>query len=276
LIDGVAPHTHPTRFAYDRAALVAAHPDVILTAEVCPTCLAVYRPVADGVARATATVDGREVIVLAFDPRRLEDALAPIVPVATLLGHAERGQRLLHVRSARLLALSMHVARYLVRNGGERPSVLLARLDESAAADGRSLLVPGLWLPDMIDAAGGRPLLAVAGGEDVRTTPATAQAARPDVLILASRSSPAEQEGVAADLLARPGWEDVPAIAAGRTWLLRFDALLASPGPHLVDGVEVLLRMIFPTALGANGTPPAPERALPLATAARTRAPGGP
>jgi ABC-type Fe3+-hydroxamate transport system substrate-binding protein len=128
----------------------------------------------------------------------------------------------------------------------------------------------------MIDAAGGRPLLAIAGDEDVKTTAATAQAARPEVLILASGGPPAEQERAAAGLLAAAGWEDVPAVATARTWLLRLDPLFTSPGPYLVDGVEVLLRMIFPTALGANGTPPDPERALHLATTAPRTAPQAP
>jgi len=45
---------------------------------------------------------------------------------------------------------------------------------------------------------------------------------------------------------------------------LKLDGLFTRPAPHLVDAVEVLLRMVFPAALGANGTPPPPERALKL------------
>ncbi|MGH2354809.1 MAG: hypothetical protein ACRDJN_24640, partial [Chloroflexota bacterium] len=92
LLDGVAPHEHVARIVIDRAALAEARPDVIFTEEVCPVCLEAYAPLAEGAAVADGAAGGRRVRVVSLAPRRLDDVLAQIVPVATLLGHPERGQ----------------------------------------------------------------------------------------------------------------------------------------------------------------------------------------
>jgi iron complex transport system substrate-binding protein len=252
LVAGVAPHAHVARYVVDESALAAARPEIILTEEVCPVCRALYRGLADGVAVAEAGVDGRDVPLLTFNPRRLEDALAPIVPVATLLGRAERGERLLHARGARLLALSMHVARHLVRTGARRPTVALIR----GEADGDRLVVPGRWIPDLIDAAGGIPLLVGAGEDDVRVTPEEVGRAQPEIVVVGADGPAWADRGAAAMAhLSVPG---------AQVWALRYDGLFTRPGPRLVEAVEVLLRMISPAALGANGTPPAPDRAVLL------------
>ncbi|MDQ3699474.1 MAG: cobalamin-binding protein, partial [Chloroflexota bacterium] len=77
------PHDHVTRFVVDRAAVGALRPDVLITEEVCPVCLAEYDPLAAGAAVAQTTIDGHEVRLVSLHARRLEDVLAPIVPLAT-------------------------------------------------------------------------------------------------------------------------------------------------------------------------------------------------
>ena len=44
---------------------------------------------------------------------------------------------------------------------------------------------PGHWIPEMIDLAGGEPVLGVAGAKSVRTTFEDVHAAEPDVIIVA-------------------------------------------------------------------------------------------
>jgi iron complex transport system substrate-binding protein len=255
LLAGVTPHSHLTRYLLDPVALGAAGPEVILTEEVCPVCRAAYTPLADGAGVGRGALgSGRaaQVQVISFTPRRLEDALAPIAPVGALLGQAQRGQALSRARGARLLALSMHVARHLVRSGGTRPTVALLR------TDGERVVAPGYWYPDLVDAAGGVPLLAQAGGEDVPLTPAEVGAASPGLVVLGADTL-VRAEAALAGL--RPEIGAVPA------WALRLDGLFTHAGPGLVEAVETLLRIISPAALGANGTPPPPDRAFPVPVA---------
>ncbi len=277
LVSGLRAHEHTTRFVVDRPLLRAVRPDVLITEEVCPVCRSAYRPLVDGAAVSHTTIDGQDMTLVTLNARRLEDVLAPIVPLATLVGHPQRGHSLLNARSARLLALGMHVARHLVRNGGDRPRVVLAAVGDELSgprgmALGAPLRLPGRWLPDMIDAAGGVPLLAEAGADDLTLAPDRVSRARPDVLLVGAPDL-ASARGAATALVADGAWGHVPAARQGRIWALRLDGLFTHPSPRLVEGVEILLRIIFPQALGANGAPPAADRALPVH--ARLVRPGG-
>ncbi|HEX2184394.1 MAG TPA: hypothetical protein VHN78_02670, partial [Chloroflexota bacterium] len=123
---------------------------------------------------------------------------------------------------------------------------------------------PGRWVPDLIDAAGGIPVLVEAGDDSAAVLPDALAEARPEVLLLAVPDDPQARAAELTGLLAQAPWSNLPARHLGRTWALRFDGLFRHGNPRLVEGVEVLVRIITPEALGANGTPPAAERALLL------------
>jgi hypothetical protein len=93
------------------------------------------------------------------------------------------------------------------------------------------------------------------GGQDVPLTPAQVGAAGPDLVLVGAETLTQAEAAVG---LLRPAVGAVPA------WALRLDGLFTHPGPGLVEAVETLLRIISPAALGANGTPPPPDRALPI------------
>jgi hypothetical protein len=97
-----------------------------------------------------------------------------------------------------------------------------------------------------------------AGADDAPVSPAALRAAALDLLIVGAED--AEGQDGLARASAAGAFEGV----AAQRWALRLDGLFTRPGPHLVDAVEVLLRMVFPAALGANGTPPPPDRARPF------------
>ena len=102
---------------------------------------------------------------------------------------------------------------------------------------------PGHWVPDMVAAAGGVPVLGAAGGRSVRTTWDAVAAAAPSVVVAApcgfglDDSARLAAEALAAGLL--PG---VP------LWAVDANASFARPGPRLVDGVEALAAILHPAA----------------------------
>ncbi len=162
-------------------------------------------------------------------------------------------------RRARLLALRMHVARYLFRTGASRPRVAVLEL----GAPPRAL---GGWVPDMVDAAGGIPALAAPGAEHQAVAATAVAAAEPQVLLLGrSGVAPADLSREARLLVGTPPWERLPAVAAGQVWLISLDPYFVRPGPALVEGVEVLIRILHPAALATAAPAPAPDRALRLA-----------
>ena len=105
----------------------------------------------------------------------------------------------------------------------------------------------GHWVPDLVTAAGGRPVAAHPGGRSVTASWAEIAAARPDLAVVAPcgfhlDDAAAQAEQVAARL---PG---IP------VWAIDADGLVVRPGPRLADGVEALAAILHPEAVVA---PPA-------------------
>ena len=43
-----------------------------------------------------------------------------------------------------------------------------------------------------------------------------------------------------------PGWSDLPAVRDGRVWAVDANSFFSRPAPRLVEGVEILARIINP------------------------------
>ncbi len=145
--------------------------------------------------------------------------------------------------SARLLALRMHVARYIVRAGATQRSVI-AFLDEPTLARRGALMM------ELLEAGG-------ALNPDVLPLPTSTAGALPLADVHLFGDSGRTVEEVAAALRARARNPSGPHV-----WAINADVLLAEPGPGIVDSVEAILRIVMPEALGANGTPPPAEIAV--------------
>ncbi|HEV2309498.1 MAG TPA: cobalamin-binding protein, partial [Acidimicrobiia bacterium] len=112
----------------------------------------------------------------------------------------------------------------------------------------------GHWIPDMIQAAGGEPVLTRAGEYSVPVEWRELAAAAPDVVVVApcgyslagSLDLAATDARLRAELAATP--------AAEQVWAVDASAYFVRPGPRLVDGVEILAGILHPEAWPA---PPA-------------------
>jgi iron complex transport system substrate-binding protein len=45
-----------------------------------------------------------------------------------------------------------------------------------------------------------------------------------------------------------PGWSDLPAVKDGRVWVVDANSFFSRPAPRLVEGVEILSRILHPEA----------------------------
>jgi iron complex transport system substrate-binding protein len=101
---------------------------------------------------------------------------------------------------------------------------------------------PGHWIPEMIETAGGTPLLATGGARSERVTWEAVHAARPDAVIVAPCGfDRAGCQGLADELVASGA---LPAGVA--TYAVDANASWARPGTRLVDGVEELAHYLHP------------------------------
>jgi iron complex transport system substrate-binding protein len=107
----------------------------------------------------------------------------------------------------------------------------------------------GHWIPDMVAAAGGEPVLARPGEYSVPLDWETIRAAEPEVVVLApcGYSLDGTRDLAAADDRLRKELARTPA-GGGRVWAVDASSYFVRPGPRLVDGVEVLAGILHPGA----------------------------
>ncbi|MFC6286316.1 cobalamin-binding protein [Nocardioides sp. GCM10027113] len=208
----------------DEGALAGLDADLVVTQDLCAVCAVDVSVVDDALAHLGCTAE-----VLTIDPHTLDEVLESILVLGKATGHEPDAAALVADQRARLDAVRRRVA------GRPRPRVMLLEWTDPPFA-------PGHWVPEMIEAAGGEPLLGTAGEKSRRTTWEAVADAAPDVVVVA----PCGYDLAGATTLARelvaqgvlpPG---VPAhpVDANAAW--------ARPGTRLVDGVEHLAALLHP------------------------------
>ncbi|HVB14721.1 MAG TPA: cobalamin-binding protein [Candidatus Dormibacteraeota bacterium] len=226
-----ALHEGSSLYALDQAALRRARPDVILTQELCEVCAVGYRQVLD----AARLLPGRPT-VLSLEPNTLADVLRSFGDVGQVTGARERAAELVRGLWARLDAVRGAVA------GKERPRVVcLEWLDP--------LMVAGHWVPDQVDAAGGIDVLGEPGARSRVISPEEVIAAQPQVILSMPCGYRLEESAAQVQKLAAiTGWAKLPAMRSGQVYAVDGSWYFNRPGPRVVDGIEMLARILHPEA----------------------------
>ncbi|HZB68351.1 MAG TPA: cobalamin-binding protein [Ornithinibacter sp.] len=211
-------------YRLDAGALSGLDADLVVTQDLCAVCAVDVSVVSDALAHVGCTAE-----VLTIDPHTLDEVLESVLTLGAATGHREEASALVASLHDRLDAVRARVA------GRDRPRVVVLEWTDPPYA-------PGHWLPEMVVAAGGEPVLGAAGEKSVRTTLDAVHAARPDVIVCAPCGYDRAGAQAQADSLVSagvlPAGTPVHAVDANGSW--------ARPGPRLVDGVEELAAILHP------------------------------
>jgi iron complex transport system substrate-binding protein len=216
----------------DAGALRDLDPDLVVTQDLCAVC-------AVDISEVDAALDhlGCRAEVLTLDPMTLGEVLASIGTVGAATGHESEAGRLTDRLQARLDRVAL-----AVRNR-PRPRVAVLEWTDPAFSAGH-------WVPDMVTAGGGQPVLGRSGARSGPVAWDEVAATRPEVIVVAPcgyRLDGAHQ--LAADLVASGHLPSgVP------VWAVDADAAFVRPGPRLVDGVEVLAALLHPGSVPLDGS----------------------
>jgi iron complex transport system substrate-binding protein len=220
-------------YQLDDAAIAEIDPDVILTQDLCRVCAVPSGDVDEALERLGCSAE-----VVSLDPHSLDEVIDDIDRVGRVLGVEARAAEVTAALRARLGVVRASVV------GLARPTVLLLEwVDPPFGA--------GHWIPDMIDAAGGEPLLAAAGSHSGALAWDAIADADPDVVIVAPCGFGLD----GAVEHARLARAHLPERAS--VWAVDGDAHVVRPGPRLVDGVEVFTALL-------HGQSPPPGTATPI------------
>jgi len=170
--------------------------------------------------------------VYLVDPVSVGDVLRLVAGLGEVTGRRDGAQAVTAEFERRVAAVQERVA------GRPRPRVLYVLWPEPLIVPGRSSLVS-----ELISLAGGESVTADQGPGYPRMSLEAAVGRAPEVIILA-------RHGAGTGPAAREQWqrlESLPAIRSGRLYVADGD-LLHRYGPRVVDGLELLARLIHPEA----------------------------
>ena len=203
-------------YTLDRAAMAELAPDVVLTQDLCRVCALPAQS-----AREAVEAAGCPSQVVTLDPRRLAEVLDDALAIGAACGVAAAASAVRTALQARLDAVAARVA------GRPRPRVLVLEWVDPP-------FIAGHWVPDLVAAAGGEPVLAAPGQRSGTTTwPVVAWQQVDRVLVAPCGFGLQDAVQQASSIIDRlPAGVAVDAVDAG--------AVVTRPGPRVVDGVEAL------------------------------------
>ena len=210
--------------------LVDLQPDVILTQDHCEVCAVSYSDLSDAVKKRL----GSNVEIVSVSPSNLDDIFAAFATVSKALGEPEKGTGLIQKIKERFDDIQTK-ARAL-----KTPRVIAIEWMSP-------LMTGGNWMPEMIEIAGGKSLLASPGEHSPWVEWETIVAADPEILLIlpCGYDIPKTQSEIKS-LTGRPGWESLRAVKNGNVFILDGNKYFNRPGPGVLNSVEILAEIFHP------------------------------
>ena len=214
-------------YRVDQLLMRTLAPDVILTQDQCEVCAASLKDVE----AAVCDWVGQPVRIVSLHPEKLADIWRDIRIVGAATGRAAQAGELLASLRRRLDAAA---SRRLHR----RPSVLCVEWIEPAMTGGH-------WIPEIVQYAGGRSLLAPAGGPSPYVSWAEIAAADPDTIVVAPCGfDVARSIHEMAVLSGNAVWQSLRAVRESRVAVADGNRYFNRPSPAVVDTVDILSEVL--------------------------------
>ncbi|MEK7865894.1 MAG: cobalamin-binding protein [Planctomycetota bacterium] len=217
-------------YEVDLDALRAAQPDLVLAQELCDVCATPWATVVEAVRQVSP-----EAKFLNVSPKRITQVLEDVCRVAVAAGCPMAGEVLtMRLRSR------INEIRARSQGSGSLPRVVCLEWTDP-------LIVAGHWVPEMIRHIGAMDPLGEEGKPARRVTWDEVVQAKPEVLLVMPCGFDAEHAlAQVPRLVAMPGWADLPCVKRPRVWAVDANAYFSRPGPRLVEGIEILGKILHP------------------------------
>jgi iron complex transport system substrate-binding protein len=216
-----ALHAGSSLYQLDTDLLDHLEPDLIVTQELCPVCAVSYEIVASAAKRLRS--DPR---VISLEPSSLDDVLANIAFVGEVTDRADSAREVIGALRLRIEALRE-------RDKVPLRTLVLEWTDPPMSA--------GHWIPELIELAGGRPILAHPGENSQRLDWSAIAAADPEAIVVAPCGFDLAATNRAIALLGSvKEWKALTASRSGRVLAMDGNAYMSRPGPRLVDSAEIV------------------------------------
>jgi iron complex transport system substrate-binding protein len=242
-------HAGLSLYQIDEPLLRELAPDLILTQDLCQVCAPSGNEVSQVLKSLPKTPQ-----ILWMTPRSLSEIFDNVRDLGAATGRTSEADALVNDCTSRLEALAerMSVAALSERvpAGTRRPRVFCMEWLDPVFASGH-------WVPELVKIAGGVDELGSEHGESVRVSWDDVAAYAPEVLVIMPCGFNLQQTmkqiwsvfgryGPSSDAAGRSTFLELPAVKNGNVYAVDANSYFARPGPRVVEGAELLARLIHP------------------------------
>ena len=214
-------------YAINMDLLQQLAPTHIVTQTQCEVCAVSLRDVE----RAVEQLTGFDTRLIPLAPNSLQDIWDDIQRTADALGLDDQGSALVRHLQARL---------DMVPAASDAPRVAVVEWADP-------LMTAGHWTMELIERAGGVPLIGAPKGASLHFEMSDLAEADPDVIIIAPCGYDlARTREDAASLQEREDWRALRAVQQGRVALIDGNQYVNRPGPRVVETLEIIAEIINP------------------------------
>lgn len=224
---------HGSIYDLDTALLEQLNPDIILTQELCDVCAVSYKQV-----EKAARMYVADSTVVSLEPNTIEGIFETITTVGELANIPEKAAEVVAALRSRL-----DVVRKRTRDV-VRPRVFMLEWLEPPFA-------PGHWVPEQVEIAGGNAILGKSGHRSETTTFDAIFESNPEVIVLipcgyytADTMRQIENQTFPSN------WQEIAAVKNNEVWALDATKYFSRPGPRVVDGSEILAKILHSAIFG--------------------------
>ena len=218
-------------YEIDKALIQSLKPDVIITQAQCEVCAVSLKDVEEALSNLVSS----ETKIISLKPNTLADIFREIKEISVILDVEEAGNILIEDLEERI-DLIKHKLKFFPA----KPKVALIEWLSP-------IMVAGNWIPELVEIAGGTPLLAENGKHSPFVEWQQIYDANPDILIVTPCGFSIARTLQEIDLLLNlPGWRDLEAVKNNRVYIADGNAYFNRSGPRIVDTIEILAEIITP------------------------------
>lgn len=233
-------------YQIDEEQLRELAPDIILTQNLCQVCAPSGNEVSQVLKSLPHTPE-----ILWLTPQSLSEIFDNVRELGAATGRTAEATALIKNCETRLQQLSARL-----ENVTDQPRVLCMEWLDPVYASGH-------WVPELVKLAGGIDELGRERGDSVRIAWEAITAWAPEVLVIMPCGFNLQQTmkqiwsvfGFQRSEAARAFFE-LPAVRNGRVYAVDANSYFARPGPRVVEGAELLARLIHPQAFANEPLPP--------------------
>ncbi len=170
--------------------------------------------------------------IITLDPTSLQDVFDDVARVGVAAGCEDAARELVEGMKARIDEVR--------QSAGQAQAKRVACLEWL-----QPLMYAGHWVPEMIEAAGGTDCLGRAGRPSRKVDWDKVVAQDPDVILVAPCGfDVGKGMGEISLLTELPGWSSLSAARNDQVFVVNSNAYFTRSGPRLVDGIEILAKVL--------------------------------